>query len=96
MAEVGSFFIVLMAGILIGAMFFGGLWWTVQKGLISPNPAWWFFGSTLLRIGFALTGFYFTARGDWRKFVICLFGFLIARVGVSRLTRTPKNGIHAP
>ena len=38
-----------------------------------------------------MTGFYFTARGDWRKFVICLFGFLIARVVVTRLTRTPRT-----
>ena len=34
MTEVGRFSIVLMAGILLGAIFFGGLWWTVQKG---PN-----------------------------------------------------------
>jgi F1F0 ATPase subunit 2 len=96
MNEVGTFSIALMAGILIGTIFFGGLWWTVQKGLTSPNPVWWFFGSTLLRTSFAVTGFYFISRGDWRKFVVCLFGFLIARVVVTRLTRTPRNGIHAP
>jgi F1F0 ATPase subunit 2 len=96
MNDVTAFSIVLIAGFLLGAFFFGGLWWTVRKGLNSQNPVWWFFGSTLLRTGFAMAGFYFTSRGDWRKFVVCLIGFVVARVLVTRLTRTTKNGIHAP
>jgi hypothetical protein len=27
------------AGLLLGAIFFGGLWWTVRKGLSSKRPA---------------------------------------------------------
>jgi F1F0 ATPase subunit 2 len=88
--------LVALAGILIGGFYFGGLWWTVQKGLSSKNPSLWFFGSTLLRLSFALTGFYFIAHGDWRRLLICMLGFLIARVSVTRLTRTTKQGIHAP
>jgi F1F0 ATPase subunit 2 len=88
--------VVLMAGILIGGFFFGGLWWTIQKGLTSRNPVLWFFGSTLLRLSAALAGFYFIAGKDWRKLLICMLGFLIARVVVTRLTRTPRQGIHAP
>jgi F1F0 ATPase subunit 2 len=86
----------LMAGVLIGAFFFGGLWWTVQKSLTSNNPVLWFFGSTLLRTGFAMAGFYFTSRGDWQKLLVCLLGFVIARIIVTRLTRTTNKGIHAP
>lgn len=86
----------LMAGVLIGAFFFGGLWWTVQKSLTSNNPVLWFFGSTLVRTGFAVAGFYFTSRGDWRNLLVCLLGFVIARVVVTRLTRTSNKGIHAP
>jgi F1F0 ATPase subunit 2 len=96
MNDVATFFIVLMAGVLLGAFFFGGLWWTVQKGLTSHHPVWWFFGSTLLRTGFAVIGFYYTSRGDWRKLVVCLLGFVIARVAVTRFTRTSKKGLHAP
>jgi F1F0 ATPase subunit 2 len=88
--------VVLMAGILIGGFFFGGLWWTIQKGLTSRNPVLWFFGSTLLRLSAALAGFYFIAGKDWRKLLICMLGFLTARVVVTRLTRTPRQGIHAP
>jgi F1F0 ATPase subunit 2 len=80
MNDVAAFSFVLMAGFLLGALFFGGLWWTVQKGLTSQNPVLWFFTSTLLRTGFAVAGFYFISQGDWRKFVLCLIGFVIARV----------------
>jgi F1F0 ATPase subunit 2 len=96
MNDVAAFSIVLMAGVLLGAFFFGGLWWTVQKGMTSKNPALWFFGSTLLRMSLAVAGFYFISQGDWRKLLVCLLGFVIARVVVTRFTRTTKKGIHAP
>jgi F1F0 ATPase subunit 2 len=38
------------AGVLLGAFFFGGLWWTVRRGLSSKRPAFWFLGSLLLRV----------------------------------------------
>jgi F1F0 ATPase subunit 2 len=87
---------VLLAGALIGTVFFGGLWLTVQKALTSDHPAWWFFGSTLLRTGFALAGFYFISQGDWRKILLSLLGFFAARVVISRLTVTPEKEVHAP
>jgi F1F0 ATPase subunit 2 len=96
MNGVAALTVVLTAGIAIGGFFFGGLWWTIQKGLSSKNPALWFFGSTLLRLSLALAGFYFIAGGDWRKWLVCMLGFLIARAVVTRLTRTNKQGIDAP
>jgi F1F0 ATPase subunit 2 len=96
MSDVAILSVSLMAGVLIGTFFFGGLWWTVQKSLTSNNPVLWFFGSTLVRTGFAVAGFYFTSRGDWRNLLVCLLGFVIARVVVTRLTRTSNKGIHAP
>jgi F1F0 ATPase subunit 2 len=86
----------LAAGVLLGAIFFGGLWWTVHKGVTAKNPALWFLGSLLLRMGIVLAGFYFVARGDWKTLSLCLLGFLIARVVVLRLTRPNKETNHAP
>ena len=77
----------LFAGVLLGTVFFAGLWWTVRRGLISNQPALWFFGSMLLRTAIAVSGFYFVMQGDWRRLVACLVGFLLARVCVLRLTR---------
>jgi F1F0 ATPase subunit 2 len=75
------------AGLLLGAIFFGGLWWTVRKGVSSPRPALWFFGSLVLRMSIALAGFYFVGRGHWERLVVCLLGFVMARLIVTWLTR---------
>jgi len=34
--------LALAAGLVLGAIFFGGLWWTVRKGVSSKYPALWF------------------------------------------------------
>ena len=91
-------------GLVLGAIFFGGLWWTVRKGVSSPRPAVWFLGSTLLRMTIVLVGFYFIGRGHWDRMLVCLVGFVIARFIVMRFTRTPverpnsaaKEASHAP
>ena len=84
----------LFAGVLLGAVFFGGLWFTVRRGLTSHQPALWFLGSMLLRTAIAVAGFYFVMQGDWRRLAACLAGFLVARVCVLRLTRnvSAKSG----
>jgi F1F0 ATPase subunit 2 len=71
--------LALLAGFLLGMFFFGGLWWTVQKGITSQNPAFWFFGSLMLRTGLTLAGVYFVSQGHWSRLSVCLFGFVIAR-----------------
>jgi len=78
----------LLAGIALGTMFFGGLWWTVQMGVASPRPALWFISSLLLRTCLTLAGFYFVSGADWKRLLACLFGFIIARLIINRLTDT--------
>jgi len=83
----------LAMGALLGAFFYGGLWWTVRRGVASNRVALWFLGSLLLRMSVALAGFYFVADGDWRRLLVCLLGFVTARIAVTRLTRpTGDNG----
>lgn len=98
MSEGTQLTLALLAGMLLGAIFFGGLWWTVKKGLSSPRPAQWFIVSLLLRIGLMLPGFYFVAGDDWKKLLACLLGFIIARILIIRLTEIPvaKGASHAP
>ena len=76
-----------VAGFGLGAIFFGGLWWTVRKGVSSKQPAIWFCGSLLLRTSIVLVGFYIVSSGHWRQLVVCLLGFVLARLFVIRLTR---------
>ena len=81
----------LIAGMLLGAMFFGGLWWTVRKGVSSTRPALWFFGSLLLRTSMTLVGFYVVSDGHWERLLVCLLGFTIARLIATRLTRIAER-----
>jgi F1F0 ATPase subunit 2 len=80
------------AGILLGAVFFGGLWWTIRKGVTSRRPALWFLGSMLLRTTITVVGLYFVAGSHWERFVVCLSGFIIARLIITLFTR-PKAGL---
>ena len=79
----------LAAGLLLGALFFGGLWWTVIRAVSSQRPALWFFGSMLLRMSITLAGFYFVGRGHWERWLLCLLGFVLTRLVARWLTRSP-------
>jgi F1F0 ATPase subunit 2 len=91
MNEILSLVPALVTGMLLGAMFFGGLWWTVQKGVSSARPALWFFGSLLLRTSMTLVGFYMVSDGHWERLLVCLLGFTIARLIATRLTRIAER-----
>ena len=78
-------------GGLLGAAFFGGLWWTTQRGLSSSRPALWFFGSLLVRTSIVLAGFYLVGGGEWERLMLCLLGFVMARLVVTWVTRPPRN-----
>ena len=85
-----------VAGMVLGIFFFGGLWWTVRKGVTSKRPALWFMGSSLLRMSITVAGFYFIGQGQWRRLVACLLGFVAARLIVLRLTRLPVEKQKSP
>jgi F1F0 ATPase subunit 2 len=86
----------LLAGLLLGALFFGGLWWTLRKGLSSPRPAGWMLGSLVLRTGLVLAGFYLVGGDHWERLVAALLGFLIARLVVTRLAAPATSRDTAP
>jgi F1F0 ATPase subunit 2 len=86
----------MVMGVLLGVMFFGGLWWTIRKSVSFKRPALWFFGSLLLRMGIALAGFYFVSGGHWERLLVCLLGFVLARLIVTRLTGPPVEHHNYP
>ena len=88
MIEFQSLALAGAAGALLGALFFGGLWWTVRRGVCSQRPALWFFGSMPLRMSITLAGFYFVGGENWERWLLCLVGFVLARIGVKWLTRS--------
>jgi F1F0 ATPase subunit 2 len=91
MADVLSLWAAMSAGVVLGGMFFGGLWWTVRKAMSSDRPALWFFGSLISRMSIALLGFFAVGREDWSRWLLCLFGFALARLAVQFLTRPSRD-----
>ena len=91
MTETLSLVLALVTGVALGALFFGGLWWTVNRMGSSKRPALLLFGSFLLRTSVALSGFYLIAHGHWERLLACLLGFVIARVIVTLLTRAAEK-----
>lgn len=94
---------VLVAGVVLGLVFFGGLWWTVRRGMASPRPALWFFGSLVVRVALTLGGIYLVAGDQWQRMLAILLGFWLARVVVMRLSassapvsRAKQEVHHAP
>ena len=85
----------LAVGLLLGAFFFGGLYWTVIRGVSSQHPELWFFGSMFLRTSITLAGFYFVGGENWERWLLCLLGFILARFVVQGLTRPPVEHHHS-
>ena len=76
----------LVAGFLLGLIFFGGLLWTVLEGVFPVSRAL-VSGKSDFRTGIVLTGFYFIAGVFWERWLSCLVGFVFARIVVLRITR---------
>ena len=104
MNETLTLVLALLTGVVLGAMFFGGLWWTVQRVVSAKRPALWVLASLLLRTSLALAGFFVVASGHWERLLLCLVGFVTARLVVTWLTRPlgppqsrpAQEAIHAP
>ena len=104
MSDLLTLLLASLAGGVLGALFFGGLWWTVRRAMAAKQPALWVFGSLLLRTSVALAGFYVVSGGHMDRLLLCLLGFVMARLLVTRLTRSSgeiecrpiREASHAP
>lgn len=86
--EISYMILAFIGGVLLGTIFFGGLWFTVKKTITSKTPALWVLISFILRISIILFGFYFIGGNDWRNLIVCLLGFIVARFFVIRYTKS--------
>ncbi|MGA8135415.1 MULTISPECIES: ATP synthase subunit I [Pseudomonas] len=89
----------LLAGVVLGVVFFGGLWWTVRRAMASPWVGLWFFASLLVRTTIVLVGLYLACGDTWQRWLAALSGFVVARLLIMRLSRPAVvnlEGDHAP
>ena len=90
MTDVLGLMAATAAGAGLGVLYFTGLWWTIVKGMAAERPTPWFLGSMCVRVSLMGAGFYVVSQSDWRRWLMCLLGFLMARTWVTRKVR------HAP
>ncbi len=80
----------LLAGGMIGLMYFSGLWRTVQRLTVSARPYRLVAVSFVGRLILALGGFYLLMDGSWERLAAALGGFILVRaIMVKVLGRVP-------
>ncbi len=77
--------IPLVAGGLIGFLYFSGLWQTVRRLPDAPRPWRLLAVSYLQRLVLALGGFYLLMDGAWERLAAAVTGFIIIRVVMTKL-----------
>ena len=77
MGEVTGIALAAVSGMVLGTIFFGGLWWTVIYATKACRPGRWFVGSMLLRTGIVIIGFYLLlglSGASWETLLAGLLG----------------------
>lgn len=80
----------LAGGLGLGAVFFGGLWFTVRKGLTNRG-ALWFAASYLLRVCILAAGLYVLAHGSAVRAMAAAVGLLVARFVILRVAAAGRD-----
>ncbi len=71
-------------GLLLGLLYFGGLWLTVRRLPSVKHQALWMMGSFLLRNLLVAIALYPVVLQGWQPTMVCLCGFVIVRMLLSR------------
>lgn len=80
------------AGVILGAFYFYGLWLTVQRLPSARRPVVMSLSSFFGRLAVLLVGFYFVTAGQWQRLLVCLIGFLAARIVLVRVFGPKEKG----
>lgn len=83
--------IALISGVMVGLLYFAGLWLTVSRLPVARYPALLVLGSFLLRTLIALAGFYLVMAGSLFNLLACLVGFILARTLTLRILNREKS-----
>ncbi|MCU0735701.1 MAG: ATP synthase subunit I [Methylotetracoccus sp.] len=80
---------VVLTGMLLGSLFFGGLWLTVRHASRWRNPGLAVAASLLVRFAIVAIGLYLLADGHWQRYVAAVPGLWAARWLWVRRIRAP-------
>jgi F1F0 ATPase subunit 2 len=73
----------LTAGLVLGAFYFGGLWWTMRALPRAGHPALLVVFSYFGRMAVAMAALLLLALGgNWERLMACLAGFLLVKLAM--------------
>jgi len=87
MSSPGFWALPLLAGLLLGVLFFVSLWRVTLRAVASNSPGRWILLSLPVRMSLAAGGIFAVVHRDAWRLLPCLLGFLAARSVVLNLTR---------
>jgi len=92
MNETILFSISFISGLLLGWLFFDGLWITLKDIARTRYPVLRILGSLLLRMGLVLAGFYALIQwAGWPHLLVATLGFTLLRLLLARRLRQPGD-----
>jgi F1F0 ATPase subunit 2 len=74
----------LVVGVALGGIYFGGLWWTVNRLMTAKNPAPIVLLSMGVRCAITIAGLYYLSDGRWLRIVVAMVGFIGVRIVLRR------------
>lgn len=86
----GAWLLAVIGGGAIGALYFGGLWWTVQRVARARHPGLLVAASYLMRTTIAAAALLAVASGEAGRVLAALAGFLLVRAVLVRSVRDAR------
>jgi F1F0 ATPase subunit 2 len=87
------------AGLLVGALYFAGLWWAVRRLVHTRHATIGLFASTLVRLLLLLGALFWIMDGRWQRLLAAVAGVIVARAVATRAARAgvaPRNPVAGP
>ena len=78
-------------GVILGIIFFGGLYWTIQKLSEAKHPALLMTLSLLLRMAILLGVLYYVAKGGYQGILFALLGMILVRIIMTFKIKKPEE-----
>ena len=83
-------------GVILGIIFFGGLYWTIQKLTEVKQPALLMIGSLIFRMALLLSVLFYVSKSGYKGILYALLGMFLVRVimtfKIEKTTEKIKNG----
>ena len=85
MNELIAILISISSGIILGMVYFGGLWLTLQRVRTTKQPALLTLASFMGRSALCILGFYLISGIGLRGLALCLAGFVLVKIALIRM-----------